>query len=131
MLASLLIVTALIISKANTPGPDIPLYPGSNYINLPKAHNEPNADFRVVMEASTDEMTAYEQYSKLLNQDGWGNGMQCYSGIPGTWIWRQRGLLDSQGWAVHIEYRGVNNHTTDIVVDVWKGFDTKITCGDM
>jgi hypothetical protein len=124
-------ILLLLIGSANTPDPDIPLYTGAHYINLPRTQNERKSDLRIVMEASGSEMDVYKSYSKLLNQHGWGNGMQCYSGIPGTWVWHRRGLLDPQGWAIHVEFRGINNQKTDIVVDVWRGFDTKITCGDL
>jgi hypothetical protein len=130
---ALLVVGGLVIANANPPAPDIPLYPGSHYIDLPQTWGGAIPDTRIVMQVNESELAVSESYSELLRQHGWGNSQGCNSGMPGTRIWRREGtsLLDMQGWTIHVEFRGVAVNTTDLIVNLWRGSDKKITCGDL
>jgi hypothetical protein len=56
LLVVVLISGGLWVASANTPTPDIPLYPGSHYIDLPWTWGGPKPDLLVVMETSGSDM---------------------------------------------------------------------------
>jgi hypothetical protein len=134
LLVVVLISGGLWVASANTPAPDIPLYPGSHYIDLPWTWGGPKPDLLIVMEVSEPNMDVYESYSELLAQHGWGGTRTCYSGLPGSQSWHHDStwLLDFQGWSMEADYRYVSGEDkTDIVISAWRGSISVVPCGDL
>ena len=126
-------ILLVVVGNANTPAPDVPLYPGSHYIDLPWTWGGPKPDLLVVMEVSEPNMAVYGSYSDLLTQHGWGEPRTCWSGLPGEQSWHHDGawLLDFQGWSIDAEYRHVSKDKTDIVISAWRGDISVVPCGDL
>lgn len=126
-------ILLVVVGNANMPAPDIPLYPGSHYVDLPWTWGGPKPDLLIVMEVSEPNMDVYESYSDLLAQHGWGGRILCYSGLPGAQAYHHnsQGPTDPEGWSIQADYRYVSKDKTDIVISAWRGDISVVPCGEM